>query len=249
MENFVSIVTPVYNSEKFISYTIESVINQTYQNWEMIIVDDCSRDDSANIIEKYCLADTRIKYIKLEKNSGAAVARNVGIDISKGRFIAFLDSDDLWEPEKLEKQIKFMEENKIGFSFTSYRLIDEEGNDLNKVITVPSKVNYDDLLKNTIIGCLTVVIDKNIIGDFRMPLVRAGQDTATWLSILRRGFEAYGINEPLARYRKVNGSISSNKIKALKRTWNTYKNIEKLPFPKLCYVFTCYVINAIRKRI
>lgn len=245
----VSIITPVFNAEKFIGEAITSVQNQTYTDWEMIIVDDCSKDNSQKIIEGFSKKDNRIKYLKLEKNLGAAVARNTALEKAKGRFIAFLDSDDLWEPNKLEKQIKFMEENKIGFSFTSYRLIDEEGNDLNKIITVPFKVNYDALLKNTIIGCLTVVIDKDIIGDFRMPLVRAGQDTATWLSILRRGFEAYGINEPLARYRKVSGSISNNKIKALKRTWNTYKNIEKLPFPKLCYVFTCYVINAIRKRI
>ncbi|WKV08014.1 glycosyltransferase family 2 protein [Thermoanaerobacterium sp. CMT5567-10] len=245
----VSIIIPVYNAEKFIAETIKSVLHQTYTNWEMILVDDYSSDDSQKIINCFAQKDNRIKYIRLEKNCGAAVARNTGLEIAKGRYIAFLDSDDLWEPNKLEKQIKFMEENKIGFSFTSYRLIDEEGNDLNKIVTVPNKVNYNNLLKNTIIGCLTVMIDKNIIGDFRMPLVRAGQDTATWLSILRRGFEAYGINEPLAKYRKVSGSISSNKIKALKRSWNIYKNIEKLPLPKLCYVYSCYVINAIKKRI
>lgn len=245
----VSIITPVYNAEKFVGETIKSVLNQTYTNWEMILVDDCSNDDSQKIINGFAEKDNRIKYIRLEKNSGAAVARNTALEIAKGRYIAFIDSDDLWEPNKLEKQIKFMEENKIGFSFTSYSLIDENGNDLNKLVTVPYKVSYDDLLKNTIIGCLTVIINKDIIGDFRMPLVRAGQDTATWLSILRKGFEAYGINEPLAKYRKVSGSISSNKIKALKRTWNIYKNIEKLPFLKLSYVYSCYVINAIKKRI
>jgi teichuronic acid biosynthesis glycosyltransferase TuaG len=245
----VSVITPVYNSERFIAETITSVQNQTYTDWEMILVDDCSNDNSVKIIDEIAKKDSRIKYIKLNKNSGPAVARNTAIEDAKGRYIAFLDSDDLWESNKLEKQIKFMEENKIAFSFTSYRLIDEKGNDLNKVIRVPSRINYNELLKNTIIGCSTVVIDRDIVGDFKMPLVRAGQDIATWLSILRRGFEAYGINEPLAKYRKVAGSVSSNKIKALKRTWNVYKNIEKVPFPKIYYVYMWYIINAIKKRL
>ncbi|MCT4619062.1 MAG: glycosyltransferase family 2 protein [Marinisporobacter sp.] len=244
----VSIITPVYNSERFIKETIQSVQKQTYANWEIILVDDCSTDSSERIIRYMIEKDPKIKYIKLENNSGAAVARNTAIKNSKGRFIAFLDSDDLWECDKLEKQIKFMLNKDIGFSFTGYNLIDEDGNDLDKVIKVPDQIDYDGLLKNTIIGCLTVMIDRSKIGDFRMPLIRAGQDTATWLSILKKGYIAYGLNEPLARYRKVEGSISSNKIKALKRTWNIYRNLEKLPLPKTVYVFTCYIINALKKR-
>lgn len=244
----ISIITPVYNSERFIEQTIRSVIEQTYKNWELILIDDCSTDKSYEIIKKYLCKEKRIKYIRLEKNSGAAVARNIGIQNAEGRFIAFLDSDDIWKANKLEKQIDFMLKNNIGFSFTSYEIIDEYGNNLNKIIKVPKIIDYNGLFKNTIIGCLTVMIDKEIIGDFRMPLVRAGQDTATWLSILRQGHIAYGLDEVLARYRKVRGSISSNKIKALKRTWNTYRNLEKLPLLKCCYVFSCYVINAIKKR-
>lgn len=245
----ISIITPVYNSEKLISETIESVLSQTYKDFEMIIIDDCSKDNSSKIIKKYCNIDPRIKYHNLNKNSGAAVARNKGIDLAIGKYICFLDSDDLWTKTKLEEQLDFMKRKDVGFSFTGYSFIDEEGNDLNKVIKVPKEIDYDELLKNTIIGCLTVMIDREKIGDFRMPLVRAGQDTATWLAILRKGYIAYGLQKPLAKYRIVKGSISYGKIKSLRRTWNTYRNLEKLSLSKSIYVFIFYVFNAIKKRI
>lgn len=245
----VSIVTPVYNAEKLISETIESVLNQTYSDFEMLIVDDCSTDNSKEIIKKYSNIDKRIKYYSLQKNSGAAVARNKGIELSRGRYICFLDSDDLWTKTKLEEQLNFMKEKNIAFSFTSYSLINEDSDDLNKIIKVPEKISYEGLLKNTIIGCLTVMIDRRKTGNFRMPLVRAGQDTATWLSILKKGYIAYGLQKPLAKYRIIKGSISANKIKALKRTWNTYRNLERLSLPKSIYVFIFYVFNAIKKRI
>lgn len=245
----VSIITPVYNSGRFIKETIESVQLQTYKEWEMILVDDCSTDNSKKIITDIQKTDSRIKYIELKKNSGAAVARNTAIEAARGRYIAFLDSDDIWSINKLEKQINFMTENNYGFSFTSYELIDEDGKKTNKIVNVPIKINYDGLLKNTIIGCLTVIIDRKIIGDFRMPTIRKGQDTATWLKILKKYDFAYGLNENLAKYRIVKGSISSNKLQALKRTWNIYRNIEGLSLIKSIYVFTIYVINAIRKRL
>ena len=245
----VSIVTPVYNSEKFISETIESIQSQTYRNWELLLIDDCSKDNSYEIIKNYMQNDDRIKYIKLEKNSGAAVSRNTGIKNAKGRFIAFIDSDDLWEAKKLEIQVKYMLENKLGFSFTSYRYIKEDGTRTNKIAKAPNKINYNGLLKNTIIGCSTVLIDRNIIGDFTMPLVRRGQDTATWLQLLKKEKYAYGISEALVNYRLVGNSISSNKITALKRTWTTYRNVEKLGLLKSSYVFCFYVFNAIKKRI
>lgn len=248
MEEKVSIITASYNSERFIKKTIESVLKQTYQNWEMIIIDDCSSDNTESIVNRYIASDKRIKFYKLEKNSGAAIARNLGINKATGEFIAFLDSDDLWDKKKLEKQIEFMKKAKIGFSFTGYRLMKEDGELLNKEIRVPEKVDYNYLLKNTIIGCLTVIIDKRIIGEFKMPELRAGQDTATWLSILRKGNIAYGYNEILASYRLVNGSISSNKMKALKRTWNIYRNVEKLSLYKSVYCFLFYSKNAFLKR-
>ena len=213
------------------------------------MIDDCSKDNSYEIIKNYMQNDDRIKYIKLEKNSGAAVSRNTGIKNAKGRFIAFIDSDDLWEAKKLEIQVKYMLENKLGFSFTSYRYIKEDGTRTNKIAKAPNKINYNGLLKNTIIGCSTVLIDRNIIGDFTMPLVRRGQDTATWLQLLKKEKYAYGISEALVNYRLVGNSISSNKITALKRTWNTYRNVEKLGLLKSSYVFCFYVFNAIKKRI
>lgn len=245
----VSVITPTYNAARFLEETINSVLNQTYDNFEMIIVDDCSMDNTLEIALKYSEIDSRVRVYKLEENSGAAVARNKAIEIAEGRYIAFLDSDDLWDSNKLENQLGFMKNSNIGFSFTSYRLMNENGEFLNKEVNSPKEVDYKYLLKNTIIGCLTVVIDRAIIGDFRMPLIRAGQDTATWLSILRKGFKAYGYNEVLASYRHVSGSISSNKIKALKRTWNTYRNVEKINFLSCVYYFANYVFNAIVKRI
>ena len=248
MKEKISIITASYNAERFIKNTIESVLKQTYQNWEMIIIDDCSSDNTESIVNRYVELDKRIKFFKLEKNSGAAIARNLGINKANGEFIAFLDSDDLWDENKLEKQIEFMKERKIGFSFTGYRLMKENGELLNKEIMVPEKVDYNSLLKNTIIGCLTVMIDKRIIGEIKMPELRAGQDTATWLSILRKGNIAYGYNEILASYRLVNGSISSNKMKALKRTWNIYRNVENLSLYKSIYCFLFYSKNAFLKR-
>lgn len=245
----VSIITPMYNCEKFIGETIKSVINQSYKNWEMILIDDCSSDKTVEIAESFLKKDNRIKIIKLEENSGAAVARNKGISESTGRFKAFLDGDDLWESNKLERQINFMIENNVGFSFTSYKVIDEKGKDLKKDVIVPKCIDYDGLLKNTIIGCLTVVIDTEIIGHIEMPLIRTRQDFATWLSILKKGHVAYGINETLSRYRIVPNSISSNKLKAAKRNWYVYRQIEGLSILKSSFVLFNYALNAIYKRI
>ena len=248
-EPLVSIITPVYNAERFLSDTIKSVQNQTYKNWEILLIDDCSKDNSAQIIKEFQKYDNRIKYIKLKKKSGASVSRNEGIRNAKGRFIAFVDSDDIWKPEKLEIQIKYMLKENLGFTFTSYRYMKENGELTNKIAKAPSKINYNGLLKNTIIGCSTVVIDREIVDYFEMPLVRRGQDTATWLQILRKEKYAYGIEQDLVNYRLVGESLSSNKIKALKRTWNTYRNVEKLGLLKSSYVFCFYVFNAIKKRI
>lgn len=248
-DGLVSIITPVYNAEQYIEETIRSVQNQSYKNWEMLLINDCSTDSSEKIIEKMSKLDSRIKYIKLEKNSGAAVTRNIGIEKAEGRYIAFLDSDDVWKETKLEKQIELLEQKKVGFCFTSYRYFLEDGSLTNKVARAPEKIDYNGLLKNTIIGCSTVIVDRNILGDFRMTNVRRGQDTATWLSLLKKVDYAYGIYDDLVLYRVVEGSLSHNKFKAIKRTWNTYRNVEKLSLPKAMYVFVFYAYNALKKRI
>ena len=249
MEFLVSIITPSYNSARFIQQSVESVMSQTYNKWEMIIVDDSSCDNSKEIISSLCKKDARIKSVFLEKNIGPARARNLGIQKSSGKYIAFLDSDDLWDPYKLEKQISFMEDNNIAFSYTAYQSISEDGNTRYSIIKAPDVITYHDYLKNTIIGCLTVVLDRSQIGNLEMPDIRSSHDMAFWLLILKRGFYAYGLNENLASYRLVGDSNSSNKIKAAKDVWRVYRNIEKL---NLFYSFWCfvhYIFYAFKKRI
>ncbi|WP_242035121.1 glycosyltransferase family 2 protein [Mesobacillus harenae] len=245
----VSIITPVYKAEEFIEQTINSVQSQTYTNWEMILVDDLSPDNSKQIIDRISEKDNRVRLIQLEKNSGAAIARNTAIENSNGKYIAFLDSDDLWQPEKLERQVQFMLENNIEFSFTGYEIMKEDGTKTGKIVHVPQEINYNGLLKNTIIGCLTVMLDKHAIGKIEMVNIRTRQDFVLWLDILKRGHIAYGIDEPLAYYRKVEGSISSNKIKTAKRNWKVYREIEGLPLPKAIYCFCGYAYNALRKSL
>ncbi|HBG5344834.1 TPA: glycosyltransferase family 2 protein [Clostridioides difficile] len=246
-KNLVSIITPMYNSEKFIEATIKSVLNQTYQEWEMLIIDDCSTDNSPNIVKSYMQQDSRIKCIKTETNKGVSNARNLALSKATGQFIAFLDSDDQWNSSKLEKQVNFMLENDYVISFTSYELMDENDKKLNKVIKVPPNVDYRRLLKGNILGCLTVVIDKSKLDfEIRMSGVRH-EDYVLWLSILKRGHIAHGINEVLALYRKSSNSLSGNKIKAAMWTWNIYRNIEKIPLYKAIYYFINYGINGIKK--
>ncbi|CAG9621421.1 glycosyltransferase family 2 protein [Sutcliffiella rhizosphaerae] len=244
----VSIVTPVYNAEKHIQSCIDSILSQTYGNWELFLVDDCSSDKSLSLIKQYEEEYHQINVIQLKENSGAAVARNTAIEAASGKYIAFLDSDDLWVPTKLEKQVNFMEEQDIAFSFTKYSIIDESGNDLGKVVNIPDNIDYEGYLKNTIIGCLTVMLNIEKIGKMKMPLIRTRQDFAFWLSILKKGHIAYGIQEPLAKYRYVEGSISSNKFKTAKRNWYVYRQIERLSFFKSLWCFVNYAYNGVRKR-
>jgi len=244
--DLVSIITPSYKSEKFIFQTIDSVLAQTYQNWELIIVDDCSPDNSNEIIENYCKKDNRIKLIKLEKNSGPAVARNKGIDLARGKYIAFLDSDDVWLPEKLEKQIQFMKKNNVLLCYSSYLIIDENSKEIGKFIIPKTKVSYKDLLKTCIIGNLTAIYDAEAIGKYYMKDV-GHEDYTLWLKILKRVYFAYGIEEPLAKYRVMKKSVSNNKIKAAIWQWNIYREVEKLSLAKSIYYFIHYAFNGIKK--
>lgn len=249
LEEKVSIITPSYNSSKFIQECVNSVIAQTYKNWEMLIVDDCSKDDSREIIRFFSDRDKRIQYFFLNKNVGAAEARNVAIRNAKGRYIAFLDSDDIWLPQKLEKQIAFMSKNSLAFTCTTYQPISENGKKTFRIIKVPKEINYNFYLKNTVIGCLTVIIDIEITGTFEMPNIRSSHDMALWLLIMKRGFSAYGLDENLARYRISSSSNTSNKIKASKDVWKVYREVEGLNLLFSLWVFLNYVFNAIKKRI
>ena len=249
MNSLVSIITPSYNAEKYIEECVLSVLNQTYQNWELLIVDDFSIDNSREIIVKLSESDSRIKIIFLESNVGAAAARNIAIAKAKGKYIAFLDSDDLWNEKKLEKQILFMQKKNISFSFTAYQIMSEDGNKLFNVVPAPKKMSYSSYLKNTIIGCLTVVIDVEETGRFEMPNIKVSEDMALWLLILKRGFSAYGLNEVLSKYRETSDSLSANKINASKFVWFVYRKVEKLSFVYSVYCFVHYIFNAIKKRI
>lgn len=242
MENLVSIITPVYNSEKYIGQTINSVLEQTYPTWEMIIADDCSNDSTENVVKQF--SDSRIKYFKLDKNSGAAIARNKAIEKARGRFIAFLDADDMWKPNKLEKQLNFMVKNNIGFSFTGYEILREN---VNKVIKVPETLNYSQFMKDTIIGTLTVMLNIEMVGEIRLVNVKKDHDSMTWAKLLREGNIAYGLNESLAYYRRVGGSISNNKFKAVKNHWDNCRHIERISRTKCAYYFIFYIMNAFKK--
>ncbi|PGO26564.1 glycosyl transferase [Bacillus cereus] len=245
----ISIIVPTYNASRFIEETIHSVLNQSFQDWELIIIDDCSTDDTVQKLNEFRKIDQRIRVKVLEENSGAAIARNTGINMASGRYIAFLDSDDLWVPRKLETQLNFMKENNVAFSFTGYEIITESGEKTGKIIHVPKNINYQGLLKNTIIGCLTVMIDTQQVGKIQMPNLRTRQDTATWLSILKRGFEAYGLDEVLSKYRKVENSISSKKIKMARMNWKLYREVEGLSIFKSAWCFINYAYNGFAKHL
>ncbi|MCH4552099.1 glycosyltransferase family 2 protein [Aestuariibaculum lutulentum] len=224
MNTMVSIVTPAYNSEKYIIETIQSVLNQTYQNWEWIIVDDGSTDNTVNIVKEFISKDSRIKLFQLKSNLGPALARNKGIEEAKGDFIAFLDSDDIWKPDKLEKQIAFMKTEKCDVCFSSYDLIDEKGRLVNKRVCVLSQVSYKKLLKSNYIGNLTGVYNARILGKIVVPDLRKRQDWLLWLEALKRsGKDAKGISESLAYYRVHKRGISSNKMALLKYNYLVYK--------------------------
>ncbi len=244
-QDMVSIITPAYNSSQFIANCIESVLAQTYENWEMIIVDDCSTDNQNKVIGEYIKRDHRIKLIELNNNVGPAMARNKAIEKSSGRYTAFLDSDDLWLPEKLEKQIQFMDEHNMAFTYSSYYLIDENDNDVGVFIT-REDISYVSMLKTCDVGCLTVVYDTEILGKKYMEDV-GHEDYALWLKILKKISGAKGLLKPLAKYRIHRTSITSNKLKAARYQWNIYKNIEELDLFSCVYYFMHYAINGVLK--
>ena len=250
MNDLISIITPSYNSKYFVGDTIRSVLSQGYKNWEMIIVDDCSTDGSVEVIKKIIKNESRIKLIRLKKNTGSAMSRNAALEVANGRFIAFLDSDDIWYPNKLEKQVEFMLKRKAPISFTSYELIGENGASKNHIIHSVEKLTQIDYLKNTIIGFSTSMIDTQIVGNsFRMMDIRTRQDTSLWITLLGKGFSAHGLNKALVKYRIHSNSISANKIKAAKQVWNLYFHIHKFGLFRSIYYFSSYAFNAIKKRI
>ncbi len=246
--NRVSVIIPVYNVSGFIGRAIESVLKQRYDDIEIVLVDDCSTDNSEEIIRQYQKSNSCIKYIRQAKNQGAAVARNTALDAATGRYVAFLDGDDEWCPNKLEKQMAFMKEKNAAISCTALDTIDARSNPLGNRREVCERIDYKLILKNTIIATSTVIVDRNLTGNFHMPLRRGGQDYATWLMLLRDGTICFGLNETLTHYRILPTSLSSNKLKSIRQVWEiqTYnEGINKFSvFINLC----CFIGNAFIKR-
>lgn len=249
MEPLVSIIMPCYNAERYVAQSIESVLAQTYQNWELLITDDGSTDKSVEIVSKYCIKDDRISILVPDEHQGIARTRNMSIARANGKFVAFLDSDDIWYPEKLEKQVGYMLENDLAFTYSSYEIIDAQGDSKNRVVKDAGVVGYKKYLRNTIICCGTVVVDKEKTGHFATPIIKTSEDMSLWLSIMKRGFDAYPVPGPLHKYRITPGSASSNKFKAACDVWRVYRKIEKLSLPTSVFNFVCYTFNAVKKHV
>jgi len=232
--------------KNYIGDSINSVLGQTFPDWELIIVDDCSTDGTGNIIRNYLDQDPRIKCVRHSVNQGVGRARNTGISAAAGEYVAFLDSDDLWLPDKLEKQIGFMGKYGSEFSFSRYRQFRDNPAKAGRLVDVPDVVDYRTLLRGNQIGCLTVVIKRAALSDLCFPSI-GHEDYALWLRILRRGAVARGIKEDLARYRLSGKSLSGNKLRAALWTWRIYRDAEKLTLPRSSYYFCHFVWNGIKK--
>lgn len=237
----VSIITPSYNCAEFIGETIDSIQSQTYGNWELLITDDCSTDNSREVIGRYAKDDERIKLLCLDINSGAGVARNNSIKEAAGRYIAFCDSDDRWYPEKLEKQLQFMQEKDCALSYTSYDTCDEKGQIIGFVQCLKS-LDYAKIIRDNGIGCLTAMYDTQKTGKYYMPSIRKRQDWCLWINIIKNKGRAYGLQQSLALYRVRSGSISSNKIEMLKYNFNVYHQVLEFSRPVSALILGGYFL-------
>lgn len=237
----VSIITPAYNAEKFIADTIDSVLAQTYIQWEMIIVDDLSSDNTVKIVEEYIKKDTRLKLLRAEGRSGPAHVRNMAIEASHGRYIAFLDADDTWMPQKLEKQLALMKEHDLAFTYASYELMDEKSKSMG-IFTTKNEITYESMLKTCSVGCLTAIYDVAKLGKKYMIAenLHKGEDYVLWLDIMKKIKKTKGLEEPLAKYRIQTTSLSSNKINAAKAQWHVYRNFERLNIFQSIYYLANY---------
>lgn len=248
-EDLVSVIMPAYKTEKYIAESIQSVVNQSYKNWELLIANDCSPDLLEKIVLPFCKRDSRIHYFKLEKNSGPSAARNLCLEKARGRYIAMLDSNDIWHPQKLEKQLAFMLEKNVCFSFTSFQRINSKSRLISKPVSLPKRVTHSDALKNSCIPNLTVVLDRACIGNFKFKPDWKHEDYILWLSFLEKGITAYCLAEPLAFYRVLKGSLSANKFKSALWVWRIFKYQQKISFFRRLYLMLCWSQSALRRRL
>lgn len=244
----VTVITATYESEGFIADTIASVQAQSLDDWELLVADDASSDRTAAIVAAAAAEDPRIRLFRLERNCGVARARNVALAAARGRFVAFLDGDDLWLPQKLEQQVAFMQGQDAAVAYTAYRRIDEAGRRVGRLISVPPQLSYRKLMQNTAIATLTAMVDTAKTGPIRMTEARR-DDYILWLSLLRRGFVAHGLPQDLARYRVVRGSLSSKPTRSAAWVWNVYRKVEKLSRLEAAWCMLHYGARAVAKRI
>ena len=248
MKPIVSIITPTFNSEKYIAQTIESIQSQTFEDWELIVADDASNDSTLEIVREYEKRDSRIKTLKNKNNHGAGITRNRAIKSSKGRYIAFCDSDDLWKPTKLKKQLEFMNLEGLAFTFSSYDLINEKGF-YKKQIICPKELDYKKILRNNYVGCLTAIYDTNKLGKRYFKTIRKRQDWVLWIEILRDIHKTKGLTESLARYRKLNNSLSFKKYNLIVYNWSVYNKILEFSFIKSLYCMLIFFLCYFGKKI
>lgn len=249
IENLISVVMPVHNSEKFLRQSVESVLQQLSVNLELIVIDDCSSDSSVSILSEYASLNSNVKFVRLQKNSGAGPSRNAGIDVATGRYIAFIDSDDVWHADKLSVQLKEMTLTGAAICHASYSMIDEAGNPLSGGVRASKFVNLHSYMKTTEIGLSTAVIDRLKIPNLYFDAARTRQDTMLWLRLLGMGFISVGVKNILVKYRIRRGQISKNKFKMLYRTFIVYWSVKKVSAIHRILLFLMYAINGVLKRI
>jgi len=242
----ISIIMPAYNSEKHIKDSIKSAINQTYKNWELLVINDNSKDKTAKIIQDFSDKDNRIKIINNQINLGVSKSRNKGIKLAKADWVAFLDSDDLWQKNKLAKQISFAQKNKVEFIFTGSSYINKNNKEFKGIFEVPREVSYSSLKKHNVISCSSVLVKRKYFKDIKMPDDNMHEDFATWLKILRLGIKAYGINEPLLIYRLYSGSKSGNKLKSFKMSYSVFRYLGLNRIESIHYTMS-HLLNSIKK--
>jgi teichuronic acid biosynthesis glycosyltransferase TuaG len=242
-QNLVSIITPAYRAAAFIQDTIRSVQRQDYVAWEMLVVDDCSPDDTCERVTEIARSDARVRLLRQPSNQGPAVARNAALEAASGRFVAFLDSDDLWLPQKLSAQLTFMASRDAALSYTEFSRMSPDGTQVGHRIAVPVTLTYRQLLCNTSIATSTVIVDQLRAGGLRVPIAPY-DDYAAWLSILRNGHIAHGLKQDLMRYRVVGGSISRSKRRSAGWVWKTYRQIEGLGFFHSSWCFANYAARG-----
>jgi glycosyltransferase involved in cell wall biosynthesis len=247
MAKLVSIITPTFNSASYIAETIQSVQNQTYQNWEMIIVDDGSTDETVSIIQQIQKTEHRINLVIQPKNVGPAITRNIGIELVQGKYLTFLDADDLWFPDFIQNSITTIQQTKVPFVFSSYRRADESLNFVYSDFIVPQKVTYTDILKTNSISCLTAFLDIEVLGKKFMPIIHKRQDMGLWLQYLKEIPFAHGIQEPKAIYRIRKNSLSRKKSDLIKYQWQFYRKVEKLSVIHSAYYMVHWMVRGFLK--